>query len=292
MQKILENHKLEIKNDEDSKTATIDYQIAHAIKGRLRVRVPLLTQSKELSLCQSRYLETFEGIQKVTSSHLCGSITIHYNPETISQKTILNIIANTRVDELTVIQPRAISTQKEFFSTARSRLGWSTITVALTILFIDTLFPSRILLYMIIILVSIPIYQKAYETIVKEKRIDLDALNAFAMTIGLMADDLVVTSIMAMLIYLGDYANELIASGSNKTLCMLMGDEPEEERQNRKNRKLRTLTGLTTLTAGIILLPLPGPGIVVIPIGLAMLAKEYVWAGKLNTWFKEKLHTA
>ena len=38
------------------------------------------------------------------------------------------------------------------------------------------------------------------------------------------------------------------------------------------------IVGSTVILIGIILLVLPGPAVVVIPIGLAILATEYAWA--------------
>jgi len=39
--------------------------------------------------------------------------------------------------------------------------------------------------------------------------------------------------------------------------------------------------GFTVLLTGIAMIVLPGPAIVVIPIGLAILATEYVWTRRL-----------
>jgi tellurite resistance protein TerC len=39
--------------------------------------------------------------------------------------------------------------------------------------------------------------------------------------------------------------------------------------------------GSTVLLIGIALLVLPGPGLVIIPIGLAILATEFAWARRL-----------
>jgi Putative transmembrane protein (PGPGW) len=39
-----------------------------------------------------------------------------------------------------------------------------------------------------------------------------------------------------------------------------------------------TVVGATVMLIGIALLVLPGPAIVVIPVGLAILATEYAWA--------------
>ena len=41
---------------------------------------------------------------------------------------------------------------------------------------------------------------------------------------------------------------------------------------------LYTIAGFTVLIAGLLMLVLPGPALIVIPIGLAMLSLEFVWA--------------
>jgi uncharacterized protein (TIGR02611 family) len=47
--------------------------------------------------------------------------------------------------------------------------------------------------------------------------------------------------------------------------------------------------GGTVLLFGFALLFLPGPAIVVIPLGLAILATEFVWAKRLLHKVKEKI---
>lgn len=46
--------------------------------------------------------------------------------------------------------------------------------------------------------------------------------------------------------------------------------------------------GFTVLFIGIILIFFPGPALIVIPIGLGILATEFVWARNLLTKFKDK----
>jgi uncharacterized protein (TIGR02611 family) len=47
--------------------------------------------------------------------------------------------------------------------------------------------------------------------------------------------------------------------------------------------------GFTVLAAGIAMIVFPGPAIVVIPIGLAILATEFIWARKLLLRLKERI---
>ncbi len=49
------------------------------------------------------------------------------------------------------------------------------------------------------------------------------------------------------------------------------------------------VVGTTVLIIGILLLVLPGPAFLVIPLGLGILATEFVWARHLLQKVKEKL---
>ena len=49
-------------------------------------------------------------------------------------------------------------------------------------------------------------------------------------------------------------------------------------------RVIVSVVGTTVLLIGIALLVLPGPAFIVIPVGLAILATEYVWARR---WLKK-----
>jgi len=47
--------------------------------------------------------------------------------------------------------------------------------------------------------------------------------------------------------------------------------------------------GFTILAAGVAMIVLPGPAIIVIPVGLAVLATEFIWARKLLVAVKERI---
>ncbi len=49
-------------------------------------------------------------------------------------------------------------------------------------------------------------------------------------------------------------------------------------------RVIVSVIGATILLIGVALLVLPGPGFIVIPVGLAILATEYAWARR---WLKK-----
>jgi len=47
--------------------------------------------------------------------------------------------------------------------------------------------------------------------------------------------------------------------------------------------------GFTILATGIAMVVLPGPAVVVIPIGLAILATEFVWARRMLDTVNERI---
>ena len=54
-------------------------------------------------------------------------------------------------------------------------------------------------------------------------------------------------------------------------------------------RLIIIVVGFTILAAGVAMIVLPGPAILVIPVGLAILATEFIWARKLLDRVKERI---
>ena len=76
----------------------------------------------------------------------------------------------------------------------------------------------------------------------------------------------------------------MAADGQNKAQKLVEGLGERRERHKQRNRVYRVavvVAGVVVLLAGVAMLVLPGPAIVVIPIGLGLLALEFVWAETL-----------
>lgn len=59
--------------------------------------------------------------------------------------------------------------------------------------------------------------------------------------------------------------------------------------QKQAKRLIIIVVGFTVLLLGVAMILLPGPAFIMIPLGLGILATEFVWARILLNKFKEKL---
>lgn len=48
--------------------------------------------------------------------------------------------------------------------------------------------------------------------------------------------------------------------------------------------------GFTVLVIGVAMIVLPGPAVVVIPVGLTILATEFIWAKRILTTVQERIN--
>jgi uncharacterized protein (TIGR02611 family) len=57
----------------------------------------------------------------------------------------------------------------------------------------------------------------------------------------------------------------------------------------KAKRLIVAVVGCTVLAVGVVLIVLPGPALLVIPIGLGILASEFFWARRLTAAVREYL---
>lgn len=57
----------------------------------------------------------------------------------------------------------------------------------------------------------------------------------------------------------------------------------QQELQKKLKRTARTILGFVCLFIGIVFMLLPGPAVIFLPLGLALLSVEYAWA---KVWLK------
>ena len=281
-----------LREQQDRWSPKLVCSVSHSLPGRLRVRIPLFQNSPELMACERLFLSRIEGVAKTTSNAWCGSITIEYDPRKIKRGKLLELMQSVSVGEIVGLCERVGKHRAHKYLRTSVPLKWATTVLAAVVALAGAGSIARLLLYVLVIFISIPTYKRAFQCIFQERRFEFDTLNGLAITIGLLAGDLVTTAVMIWLICVGNYVNDVIASASDSLIQRLLAlaDEQQEEGSDSiYQRRFRIVAGVTTLAVGIVMVPLPGPGIVIIPLGLGMLASEFPWAAKWEEWLNSKM---
>ncbi len=68
---------------------------------------------------------------------------------------------------------------------------------------------------------------------------------------------------------------------SSRTLERLRARKERHAARSRFYRALFALAGFGVVVLGLLLIPLPGPGLLIVAVGLGMLALEFAWAERL-----------
>ena len=197
-------------------------QVKHAIRGRLRVILPLLKFHKDRIGCLQHHLTATNGIEKVDSNFRCGSLTIHYEFTRIKKSEILAQIEGLTLGELDDMTADLPAVHKEEHELSLAYLKGAAGAVGLSLFLSGVPALALAIVYPALIFICLPIYKRAYRCLRHERRLNVDFLDACALTVGMLTGDVINASLMVMLIHLGDYIRDLTAASSQRTIRKLL----------------------------------------------------------------------
>jgi len=201
---------------------TLSCQVKHSIRGRLRITIPLLKFKKDRINCLQRHLSSTNRIEKVDSSYRCGSLTIHYEFPNIKKSEILEQIEVLTLSELDQMTADLPAVQKEEHELSLAYLKGAAGAVGLSLFLSGVPGLALAIVYPALIFICLPIYKRAYRCLRHERRLNVDFLDASALTVGMLTGDVINASLMVMLIHLGDYIRDLTAASSQRTIRKLL----------------------------------------------------------------------
>ena len=221
----------------------------------------------------------------VTSNHRCGSITICYDEEEVGEQTLLGMLSGPSLGELLEAGAEAPEVAEAAapasggIDTKGLKMATAGVSAGMVLPAISSLavIPVGILL----VFLSMPTYKRAAESLLVKRRFTLDHVYSISISIGILGGHLGITSVAVWFIYFGDYMDQLVRTGPGAKLLGIPltpgGGNPETKR----GRIVRLCTGAAITAVGTVMVPLPGPGIVIMTVGLGILASEFPWADRL-----------
>ena len=197
-------------------------RIKHSIRGRLRITLPLLTFKKDLVNSLGQHLTSMNWIERVESNYRCGSLTIHYDFPQIRKTEILKAVKGLTISELDQMASDVPAVKREDQEVSLAYLKGAAGAVGLSLFLAGVPVLALAVVYPLLLFICFPIYKRAYRCLKNEHRLNVDFLDACALTAGMLTGDVINASLMTMLIHLGDYIRDLTAASSQRTIRKLL----------------------------------------------------------------------
>jgi len=208
----------------------MEFAVRHFLPGRVRLFIPLLRYESPFTASLLSWVENLTGIQSVRINHACASIVIEYDrarPEVWARMLFhLEYVSLNALREI-VSQPRAQDLKKRDLNAAAALaaasrnwpLAWPTVSLTLSF-FMNPL--SLIVSVPLLLWNSLPILKRAWAVWRRERRLNVDFLDALAIAASIAQGSPSTGAIVMWLVRLGDWIRDLTAARSKRAVSELL----------------------------------------------------------------------
>lgn len=205
----------------------LQYEIVHWIPGRLRVRVPQLSQDPAYACRLNWFIETLQFVISVRMNPLVAAIVISYDPQTAAQEEVQQAFVTALQRAATeAIPAEAIATKTEFRPEINwlERLGLPLTSLGLAFLVQQLALPvPALLLGGLVIAAATPFFLRTIDTTIQERRLDADILDALWITFYTAKGDFVAPALMVSLMESGEALRDTTGRASEREVMHLVG---------------------------------------------------------------------
>jgi heavy metal translocating P-type ATPase len=231
----------------------VEVSIVHSVSGRTRFHAPSVARDGHLAALIEMYLIDQPGITGVRASPSVRSVMVTYNAETWSAEGLRELLGRVTEAELEAYaSQRRAPPAAVVEETGGWELWYSTTGIALS--FVAPPLAS-IALPPLLVLSAWPMVKRAYRSVFKDKRANVDVLD-FSATSLLAAQGLFpMATFMVMLINIADYIRDLTVNRSRRAIEEVLSYQSYEAWVIRDGEKLRIPVGEIRLGETVVIHP-------------------------------------
>jgi Cu2+-exporting ATPase len=209
----------------------MEFVVRHFLPGRVRLFLPLLRHESPFAVSMANWVESQPGVKSVRINHACGSVVIEYErnrPEVWAR--LLFYLEYVSLDALREIvsEARDADAKKPGVRKAAGQLAeasrnWPLVwpTVSLGLAFVTN--PLALFVNVPMLLWnSLPIGKRAWGVWHRERRLNVDFLDALAISASIAQGSLATGAIIMWLVRLGDWIRDLTAARSKRAVSELL----------------------------------------------------------------------
>lgn len=222
----------------------IDYQVVHITVGRCRIRIPRLASDSEYARKLNWLFESFDFVTHVRINPTAETVVVTYDISTMSNGAVQENLF-TAIKQATEVELPLEATSVTSKLTPEidwwQRVGLPLASLGLALLAEQLLLPIPALLVGgVVAAAALPFFNRTMDTIVKERRLDADILDALWIGIHAYKGDFVAPALMVSLMETGEALRDTTARASERQAMNLLDslDQNVWVEQNGKERRI------------------------------------------------------
>ncbi|BDA67094.1 Cd/Co/Hg/Pb/Zn-translocating P-type ATPase [Calothrix sp. PCC 7716] len=219
-------------------TFKVNYQIVHAIPGRIRFRIPLLALDQSYALRLENLLNNETHITKVRINRNAGSIAIHYRP---TQNNLIPSLPQLIQDATCSL---AIEHHHHEHHHHHGEDGFKVPAFATLMALLKLAFPiPTALVASTVAVAALPVFKRAMASITRQRKLNIDCLDFLAIVLTSFQGNLLAPALLMTLHEVGDTIRTRTAQVSDEgtsDLLESLGSFAWVEQDGEKVRVLAT----------------------------------------------------
>jgi Cu2+-exporting ATPase len=194
-----------------SRSATV----VHAIPGRVRVRVARLGDDPGYGAALEATLRRLPGVRAVRVAAGAASVIVEHDPAAINVAAITWAAATAPADAA----PLSIAAASPASSDAPRALYWSSAGLLVSLAFGGAL---PLLAYPFIAVTAVPVFKRAWDALVRRRKLNVDLLDALAILAATATGDVLNAAGIVWLICVGDHIRDLTQARARRAIRDLL----------------------------------------------------------------------
>jgi heavy metal translocating P-type ATPase len=209
----------------------MEFSIRHFISGRIRLHLPSLCRKKAVAEAARTWLQTQPGVKGTRLNYECASLVIEYDVKFESLlRAMLGRLSVMSIDDLQkLVAPSKASAAAHPpapLQPTKPPSIWRSTPLGLPSLSLLLAFSANLIVRAIntplMLWNGYPIALRAWRVWRREGRLNIDFLDALAITASLLHGNPMAGAIVTWLIKLGDWIRDLTAAGQRKAMSELL----------------------------------------------------------------------